>query len=299
LKQGADIVIEGDAAASLAGPTGDVPWWSFTKTVIAAAALSLVRDGRLALDTPLDGLPFTLRQLLQHRAGVTNYGPLAAYHDAVARDEDAWPVAELLARTKAEQLIYRPGEGWAYSNIGYLFIRQLIERTTGQNLGAALTTLVLEPLGVGHARLATRREDLAGVTMGQNRGYDPRWVYHGLLVGPLVDAACLLHRLMTGPFLPAKLKQAMLAGHPVEGPIVGRPWLAPGYGLGLMTGDVGGGITIAGHTGSGPGTVVAIYHLLSAGPPRTAATFSPDDDQGLVEGRCALSLAEATAKKEA
>jgi len=27
-----------------------VPWWSFTKTILAAAALVLVRDGRLALD---------------------------------------------------------------------------------------------------------------------------------------------------------------------------------------------------------------------------------------------------------
>jgi CubicO group peptidase (beta-lactamase class C family) len=29
-----------------------VPWWSFTKTVLAAAALVLVDAGRLALDTP-------------------------------------------------------------------------------------------------------------------------------------------------------------------------------------------------------------------------------------------------------
>ena len=46
-----------------------VPWWSFTKTVIAAAVLTLVRDGRLSLDDPVDGQPFTLRQLPQHRAG--------------------------------------------------------------------------------------------------------------------------------------------------------------------------------------------------------------------------------------
>jgi hypothetical protein len=29
-----------------------VPWWSFTKTVIAAAVLTPVRDGRLSLDDP-------------------------------------------------------------------------------------------------------------------------------------------------------------------------------------------------------------------------------------------------------
>ena len=286
MRQAADIVIEGGAMASLAGPTDDVPWWSFTKTVIAAAVLALVRDGRLALDAMLDGRPYTLRQLLQHRAGVADYGPLAAYHDAVARGDDAWPATDLLARANAEHLIYRPGERWAYSNIGYLFVRRLIEQTTGQELGAALAALVLRPLGIEGARLAVRREDLASVTMGQNHAYDPRWVYHGLLVGPLADAAWLLHRLMTGPFLPAELKRAMLARHPLDVPIVGRPWTTPGYGLGLMTGGVTGGISIAGHTGGGPGTVVAIYHLLSASPPRTTAAFSPGENQGQVEDRC-------------
>ena len=46
-----------------------VPWWSFTKTVLSAAALSLVRDGLVRLDdVVLDG-PFTLRELLRHEAG--------------------------------------------------------------------------------------------------------------------------------------------------------------------------------------------------------------------------------------
>ena len=41
VREGAVVTSNGDAA--------DVPWWSFSKTVIAAAALALVRDGRLAL----------------------------------------------------------------------------------------------------------------------------------------------------------------------------------------------------------------------------------------------------------
>ena len=93
------------------GDAADVPWWSFSKTVIAAAALALVRDGRLALDEPLPDRPYTLRQLLQHRAGLTEYGRLPAYHEAVARNEDAWPADEMLARTAADRLVYEPGNG--------------------------------------------------------------------------------------------------------------------------------------------------------------------------------------------
>ena len=29
---------------------------------------------------------------------------------------------------KADRLIFDPGEGWAYSNVGYFFVRQLIEK---------------------------------------------------------------------------------------------------------------------------------------------------------------------------
>lgn len=79
-------------------PDAVVPWWSFTKTVLAATALSLVRDGLTTLDTPVAGWPFTLRQLLRHEAGLADYGELAAYHTAVAQGESAWPVADMLQR---------------------------------------------------------------------------------------------------------------------------------------------------------------------------------------------------------
>src|SRR5262245_16050813 len=143
--------------------TMDVPWWSFTKTVIAAAALALVGEGRLALEQPLGLEGYTLRQLLQHRAGLPDYGSVAAYHEAVARHQDAWTPTELLERARARELLFQPGQGWAYSNIGYLLVRRQIEWATGAPLGEALARLVLEPLGIRGLRVATRREDLANV----------------------------------------------------------------------------------------------------------------------------------------
>ena len=53
----------------------------FTKTIIAAAVV-LVQQARLSLDQPLANRRYTLRQLLQHRAGLAEYGDLAAYHAA-------------------------------------------------------------------------------------------------------------------------------------------------------------------------------------------------------------------------
>jgi CubicO group peptidase (beta-lactamase class C family) len=114
-------VIEAGALTEAWGIDLPVPWWSFTKTILATAALVLVRDGRLALDRAVATRPFTLRQLLQHQSGLADYGGLAAYHEAVAREDEPWPVSELLERTDAHRLRYEPGQGWGYSNIGYLW----------------------------------------------------------------------------------------------------------------------------------------------------------------------------------
>src|SRR4051812_41438939 len=97
-----------DGRASTESP-GVVPWWGIGKTVLAAAVLVLVRDGRLALDTPFRGQPYTLRQLLNHTAGVRCYGPLPDYKQAVARGDAPWPVAELLDRVQADRLQSVPG----------------------------------------------------------------------------------------------------------------------------------------------------------------------------------------------
>jgi CubicO group peptidase (beta-lactamase class C family) len=279
VREGAVVASNGDAA--------DIPWWSFTKTVIAAAALALVRDGRLALDEPLPDRPCTLRQLLQHRAGLTEYGTLPAYHEAVARNEDAWPAAEMLARTAADRLVYEPGNGWGYSNIGYYFIRRLIEQTTGHVLGDALGDLVLKPLGIAGVRFAADRAHYSPE-------YDPRWVYHGLLAGPLQQAALLLQRLLTGDLLPPPLLSAMCDRYLVGGPIAGRPWKTPSYGLGLMIGETTSGEVIAGHTGGGPGSAVAIYHRLDK-PTGTAAAFEPNGTDATVEATCAGLLDEEPA----
>jgi CubicO group peptidase (beta-lactamase class C family) len=260
-----------------------VPWWSFTKTVIATIALILVRDGRLALDGPLPKRPYTLRQLLQHRAGVPDYGNLATYHAGVASGDQPWPLSTLLERAQADCLRFEPGRGWEYSNIGYAFVRQLIEQASDESFDALLERLVLRPLDIHGPRLASVPADLDGASLGHAKFYHPGWVYHGLLVGRLRDAALLLHRLLTGALLPPSLLDQMRDAYPLPGPVVGRPWSAPGYGLGLMIGTTTNGRRAIGHTGGGPGSVIAVYHLPDEQPPCTQAAFASGSDQARVE----------------
>jgi CubicO group peptidase (beta-lactamase class C family) len=263
-----------------------VPWWSFTKTVLASAALVLVGKGALGLDEPLNGKPYTLRHLLQHRSGLPDYGWFSSYHEAVARGDEPWPVSRLLKETDAQQLRYVAGEGWEYSNIGYLFVRQIIEDLTQQRLDVALRGLVFDPLDIQSARAALEPRDLDDVMMGSAREYHPGWVYHGLLVGSLTDALLLLHRLMSGVLLPREILLEMLSAHVLGGPIEGRPWQVPGYGLGVMKGVTTAGQTVAGHTGGGPGTTVAIYRSLDVRQTvRTSAVFAAEEDASVTEAK--------------
>jgi D-alanyl-D-alanine carboxypeptidase len=176
------------------------PWWSITKSVLAAATLRLADQGRLSLDDFYHHRPYTIRQLLQHTAGLNNYGG-EPYRAAVAAGDPVWPVAELLARVNAERLIFNPGEGWAYSNVGYIFVRQLIEEKADLEIDEALRLLVFEPMGIRRTRIATTPDEMKQTFWGNPDGYDPNWVYHGLLIGPASDAADFLRRLFSETFL--------------------------------------------------------------------------------------------------
>uniref|UniRef100_UPI003567969C serine hydrolase domain-containing protein n=1 Tax=Hydrogenophaga sp. TaxID=1904254 RepID=UPI003567969C len=193
---------------------------------------------------------------------------------------------------EATRLRYAPGAGWRYSNVGYLYVGRLIERVTGLALEDALVQQVLAPLGLSAVRLAKARTDLVGVCRGAASAYDPGWVYHGLLVGPLSAAALFLDRLLAGQLLPEALLQAMQTARALGGPIPGRSWTSPGYALGLMQGAVDTGVTVCGHTGVGPGSVVAVYHCADGANTASCAVFREGASEGMAEAEVVHRLSE-------
>jgi CubicO group peptidase (beta-lactamase class C family) len=77
-------------------------------------------------------------------------------------------------------------------------VRRIIERAADAELNDALRTLVFNPLGVESVFVARASVDFDAIVWGNAQGYDPRWVYHGCIVGSLSWAATCLHRLMHG-----------------------------------------------------------------------------------------------------
>jgi len=267
------------------------PWWSFTKTALAICALRLVDNGVLHLDAPRPGKPFTLRQLLQHRAGVPNYGRLQSYHEAVARGDPPWPREKLLDAVAADQLDFNPGTGWRYSNVGYMYVCDAIEETTGLTPGRALRDIVLKPLELSSVKWAVATTDFADIYWPDGRTYHPGWVYHGCLTGTPTDAATLLHAAVPGDIVSEESRAAMLDRHWLGGAIDGRPWTECGYGLGVMTGRMGEAGTAIGHSGAGPFSANAVYHYPDRPTPVTVAVFTDGTDEGRAEHEaCRIAL---------
>lgn len=136
---------------------------SVTKLVTAAVVLQLAAEGRLRLDAPVaellgpvvrDSHAMTVRQLLDHTAGVPDYlaapdfpwqvsaaAVMAHLHDRIA-PETRIAAADVLPRLGV------PGAEYRYSSTHYLLLGLIIERTTGTTYEQAVRDRVIEPLGL-------------------------------------------------------------------------------------------------------------------------------------------------------
>jgi CubicO group peptidase (beta-lactamase class C family) len=141
-----------DAAGHDLVPESLFPVASVTKLATALAVLRLVEAGRLALDDSLaEHLPeaaaarpgVTPRALLSHTAGLPLDLPDGA---APYRRGLTWrALASACLRVSLER---EPGTYVQYSNVGPGLLAVIVERQTGQDFAAALTQLVLDPLGI-------------------------------------------------------------------------------------------------------------------------------------------------------
>lgn len=220
-------------------------WGSISKVHTALAALVLQEGGALTLDDRLwDWVPefeprtdgfsaadMTLRQLLDHTAGVPDDLPWActsddAFLEAWFAGPYPWPIWS------------SPGAVWNYSNAGYNLAGVALERASGRAFPDLIEDEILEPLGM---RTATfRAEQAVGTShaVGHERdGVDdetPR-------LYPMEDYDCARGRpasALHGSVLDlARLAEALLD----DGRGVLPPLARSGLGEGVSTGLWGDG----------------------------------------------------------
>jgi len=114
-----------------------------------AAILHLVGTGRLSLDDTLGALlpafrgtdkaGITVRQLLTHRAGLWEWQPTWLHRDASGR---------VLSYLAALPLRYPIGSRFAYSDLGFMLLGEIVARVGGMPLDRYVREQLYRPLGM-------------------------------------------------------------------------------------------------------------------------------------------------------
>lgn len=250
------------------GPGSKIPIGSITKTFTATLAMILVSDGDLELDAPIaEHLPelrraadldaeITLRHLLSHTSGLPS-----------EPEPDDVPTTSLrrhvLEACRTLDPLHGPGEGFSYSNIGYVMVGHLIEVTTGMTWWEAVDSILLGPLGrTSHFVVGPDADP--SIASGHSVNLDSRRIRPVRQSLSLVDAPAgalaasaldlvALGRLLGGDEPSTLIKPAELAD--MRAPVRhAEPFgMADGWGLGLALFHRNA-TTWVGHDGNGDGT---------------------------------------------
>jgi D-alanyl-D-alanine carboxypeptidase len=246
---------------------------SVTKNVTAAVALMLAREGSLGLDEPLadqfdtellyrwrtfDALAQTTpRQLLAHTSGLPNY-----FHDeafaALLREEPnrAWRPIELVDHAATHgRPSFPPGQGFGYSDTGYVVAGILMEQVTGRPLHVLYRVLVFDPLrmeatwleGQEPGRVREVAHHYSGALDMTTISPTIDWAAGGL-VTTAPDLARFVRALWSGRILDSHELQALTRWTPGASFSEGHSVRYEQYGLGTGRNLVEG-VELIGHTG--------------------------------------------------
>jgi D-alanyl-D-alanine carboxypeptidase len=299
---------------ALMSPRSRILSGSIGKTFAAATALALSQEGKLKLDDPIAvwlgdrpwfaRLPnhdaITLRHLLTHSSGLNDHVFMDAFAGDVAKKwrepGNLFPPETLIAYVLDTPALFKPGEGYHYTDTGYLLVGLIIEKASGDSYYSQVTRRFLKPLRLS----LTSPSDgpaLKGLAPGYQAAdnafgmpaktmsadgvmvYNPagEWTGGGLVTnsGDLVVWAKALYEgnAMTGDYLKDLLNSVSM------GKGDGR------YGAGVYVGPSAYGVTY-GHGGWIPGYRSDMRYYPEH---RVAVAFQINSDIGLVGDQTPVS----------
>lgn len=169
---------------------------SIGKTFVAATAIAAAHDGALGLDDRLadwlgkeawyprlpNGADITLRQLLSHSSGLVDHVYLDTFRAAADRARasgDPLSPIELVELVLATQPLFPAGEGYGYTDTGYILVGMVLERAMGKPYYEQVRARFLDRFELARTTPSIRR-DLPGLVAGylepDNRFHLPRRV---------------------------------------------------------------------------------------------------------------------------
>jgi D-alanyl-D-alanine carboxypeptidase len=284
---------------------------SIGKSFVGALCIALALEGRLDLDEPVSRwigtfdwfqrLPnhesITLRHLLTHSAGIPDHVHMDTFAEAFANawqeTENPFPPERLVDFVLDEPALFPAGNGWAYSDTGYILAGLIIETVTTRPCFDLIQERFLVPLGLLETSSADHR-DLDRLAPGYMRpdnlfrfpvktlDPDGRLHWHpavewtgGGLVSTSRDlarwgAALFSREVMAGDYLSELLNAVAVS-----------PDLADvTYGAGVAIYSSGPFGLVYGHAGWIPGYVSSLRHYPEHG---VTIAFQINTDTGIID----------------
>jgi CubicO group peptidase (beta-lactamase class C family) len=135
--------------------------YSVTKTFTALAILQLAEQKKIDIEQPvknyLPEFPYlaeiTIRQLMTHSAGIPNPIPLSWVH--LANEHKSFDRNIFFSQIFSDnnKTKSKPNEKYAYSNLGYVLLGQLIEKVSGLSYEDYIRENILKPLNIKSSEL--------------------------------------------------------------------------------------------------------------------------------------------------
>jgi len=286
-----DAAVKAGTGVEAAGPDGSRNWTgepaqpgmhsrigSVSKLFTAVVLLRLQERGLLDLDTPVaawlgetiypNADRVTIRQLLQMSSGYEDYLAADSWVAAFTEAPGALVTPQELighARDTETPVLFAPGDGWDYSNTGYVMAGLVAEQASGRSLQELVEQELIKPLGLsGTFSPAANSLQFPAPRLCGHFFHEGRWRDYTLanptnffaagdLISTARDLAVFMRALEEGRLLAAASMEELRDFVDMNG----APWdgEAPGYGLGY-----GYNHGATGHNGAIPGYQAALWH---------------------------------------
>ena len=225
---------------------------SVSKQFTAAAILLLEQQGKLSLDddvrkyvpeVPDYGHTITLRQMMQHKSGLKDWGAIASIagwprSTKTYNNDDA-----LYIISKQKTLNYKPGDEYLYSNSNYNLFAIIVQRVSGMSLAEFTRKNIFEPAGMkntqwrdNYKRIVPNRAIAYSKSGGTYQTNMPNeYVYgNGGLLTTAEDLLIWCNYYLNGKFGSPSLLEKQIATSPFNNGVMHR------YAAGLFTGTFRG-----------------------------------------------------------
>lgn len=203
----------------------------------------------------------TIEQLLTHTSGLGDYFQQAFDSPHTKWYEEFNDFSDIIGKAT---LLFKPGEKWAYSNLGYLVLGLLVEKLTGMTYYSYISQNIFIPANMTDSGFWLYNEPVKNCASGY--GYDEeRGIWRNRTVIPVLRGNSSGGWFSTvdnlSKFMEAVLSNKLLSNCYTNAMITSKPELnAPNYGYGFFVTN-----EKLGHGGGGTGTSTQLSYYKESG----------------------------------